>query len=174
MVIYELMDRERLFEKLDIDKPEDFKFYENFEALMEEDEHVEEEHMREIFEAADLEMISDHINSFFESFSSNIPEDETELAIILETFKNNISSAASSGKTHDSLAGLASEIYRFRRWYALEHNAFNEGSGTDLSVRDARYDILAAKLLGEDINIDFGRAITSGPDSYEVRIKDII
>ena len=168
------MDRERLFEKLDIDEPEDFRFYENFEALMEEDEHIEEEHIREILNAADPELISDHIESFFESFSSSIPEEETELAIILETFRNNISSAASSGKGDDLLSGLTSEIYRFRKWYALEHNALNEASGKELSVRDARYDIIAAKLLGEDISIDFGRAITSGPDAYEVRIKDII
>ena len=167
------MDRERLFEKLDIDEPEGFKFYENFEALMEEEEHIEEEYIREILSAADPELISDHIESFFESFSSNIPEDETELAIILETFRNNISSAASD-RNDDSLSGLTSEIYRFRRWYAIEHNALNEDDGRELSVRDARYDILAAKLLGEDISIDFGRAITSGPDAYEVRIKDII
>lgn len=167
------MDRERLFEKLDIDEPEGFKFYENFEALMEEEEHIEEEYIREILSAADPELVSDHIESFFESFSSNIPEDETELAIILETFKNNISSAASD-RNDDSLSGLTSEIYRFRRWYAIEHNALNEDDGRELSVRDARYDILAAKLLDEDISIDFGRAITSGPDAYEVRIKDII
>ena len=74
----------------------------------------------------------------------------------------------------EAASHLATEIYKFRRWYCIDHNAVNERNGEELSVRDARYELLAAKLLGEDISIDFGKAITSGPDAYEVRIKDIM
>lgn len=168
------MDRERLFEKLDIDSPEEFKFYENFEALIEEDEHIEEDLIKELLISADQSLLSEHIQHFFDSFSSNIPDEETELSIILETLKNNISNAADTEMSDEAASHLATEIYKFRRWYCIDHNAVNECNGEELSVRDARYELLAAKLLGEDISIDFGKAITSGPDAYEVRIKDIM
>ena len=168
------MDRERLFKKLDIESPEEFQYYENFEALMEEDEHIEEELVKEVLMAAEAELLGNHIDSFFDGFSSNIPDEEKELAIIVDTFRNNISSAVSEDMQDEDLEHLVSEIYKFRNWYVLEHNAVNENSGEEISVRDARYEIMAAKFLGDSIGIDFGRAIISGPDSYEVKIKDII
>ena len=173
-IFYNLMDRERLFEKLDIDSPEEFKFYENLETLLEDDEHIEEELISEILLAADPDLISEHIDQFFDSFSANIPDEETELSIVLDSFRNNISTAASFENNEDSISNLSSEIYKFRKWYVIDHNAVDEKSGEEISVRDARYEILAAKLLGDEVSIDFGRALTSGPDSYAVRIRDII
>ena len=168
------MDRERLFEKLDIESPEDFKFYENLEDLMEEEEHIEEDLIKEILKAADSEILLEHISHFFEGFASSIPDEEVELSIILETFRNNLSGAASYDSDDESASNLASEIYRFRKWYSIDHNAVNENSGEEISVRDARYELLCAKLLGDDISIDFGRALINGPDTYEVKIRDII
>lgn len=168
------MEIERLFEKLDIDSPEDFKYYENFETLMEDDEHIEEELIKEALSQADSELLSDHLDHFFESFISNIPEDETELYIIIDSFKGNLANLLFEDMGADELSELASEIYKFRRWYVIDHNAKDMKSGEELSVRDARYEIMAAKFLGETKEIDFGRAITSGPDAYSVKLKDII
>lgn len=167
------MERDRLFEKLDIDSPEDFKFYENFDALIEDEEHIEEDLIKEVLSYADSHLLSDHVDSFFESFLGNIPDDETELYIIVESFKRNISSLVFEGMSEEDLSELAKDIYKFRNWYAIEHNATDEKSGEELSVRDARYEIAAAKLLSEEVSIDFGRAITSGPDSYGIKISDL-
>ena len=167
------MDRDRLFEKLDIDSPEEFRFYENFDALVEEEEHIEEELIKEVLSHADAELLSDHVDSFFESFLGNIPDDETELYIIVESFKNNISALIFEDMNDEDVSELAKDIYKFRNWYAIEHNAKDEKSGEELSVRDARYEIAAARLLGDEVSIDFGRAITSGPDSYGIRISEL-
>ena len=167
------MERDRLFEKLDIDSPEEFKFYENFDALIEDEEHIEEELIKEVLSFADTDLLSDHIDSFFESFLSNIPDDESELYIIVESFKRNISALVFDGMNDEDYSELAKDIYKFRNWYAIEHNAKNDGSGEELSVRDARYEIAAAKLLGDEVYIDFGRAITSGPDSYGIKLSDL-
>lgn len=167
------MDRDRLFEKLDIDSPEDFRFYENFDALIEDEEHIEEELIREVLSYADAELLSDHADSFFESFLGNIPDDETELYIIIESFKRNISAHIFEGMEDEHINELARDIYNFRNWYAIEHNAKDENTGQDLSVRDARYEIAAAGFLGDEVSIDFGRAITSGPDSYGIKLSDL-
>ena len=168
------MDRERLFEKLDIESPDEFQYYESFDALMEDEEHIEEELIKEVFSEAEQDIILDHIGNFFDSFATNIPDEETELSIITETFRNNIKSAAGSLDSDEGLDQLASEIYKFRKWYAIDLNAIDELKKEEISVRDARYEIAAAKLLGDQASIDFGRALTSGPDAYAVRLRDIV
>ena len=168
------MDRERLFEKLDIESPEDFQYYESFDALMEDEEHIEEELIREVLSALEQELLVDHIGNFFDSFVSIIPDEETELSIIVDTFRNNISGVAMSGLTDEDLNQLSSEIYSFRKWYAIDHNAKDEIKDEEISVRDARYEIAAAKLLGEEASIDFGKALLCGPEAYAVRLRDIV
>ncbi|MBR2674601.1 MAG: hypothetical protein IKE52_03980 [Mogibacterium sp.] len=159
---------------MDLESPEEYSYYENFEALIEEEEHIEEALIREIIAAADSELLSEHINNFFDAFQSNIPDEEKELFLTVEAFKNNMSISPSSDLDEEAISKISSEIYAFRKWYVIEHHARDEDSGEDISVRDARYEIAAAKLLGEEISIDFGRAVLSGPDAYEVRIRDII
>lgn len=168
------MDRDRLFKKLDIDSAEDFQYYESFDALMEEDEHIEEELLKYVVSESDKELLANHVNHFFDSFLSNIPDDETELTIIVETFKNNISNLMSDNMGEDEVSDLAAELYGFRRWYVIDHNAFDETEGKEISVRDARYEIMAAKFLNELKSIDFGKALTNGPDAYSVKLRDII
>jgi len=168
------MDRERLYEKLDIESPEEFQYYESFEALMEDEEHIEEELIREILAVTDADLLSEHIANFFDAFASNVPDDETELSIIVDTFRNNVLSASSAELTDEDLNQLVNEIYKFRKWYAIDHNATDEIKSEEISVRDARYELAAAKLLGDTVSIDFGRALTSGPDAYSVRLRDIL
>ena len=168
------MNRERLLDKLDIESPEDFKYYENLEALLEEDEHVEEELIIHVLSASDKEQLAEHVGNFFDSFMSNMPDEETELHIIIDTFKGNITSVIDREMTDEDMTSLASEIYKFRKWYVIDNNATDEQNGNEISVRDARYEIMAAGFLGEDKPIDFGRALTNGPDAIKLKIKDLI
>ena len=69
---------------------------------------------------------------------------------------------------------LASEIARFRKWYVHDLNAINKLTGEDTSVRDARFDLAAAKLLGEDASYDFRLALDYDIDGFDVRIADMI
>ena len=167
------MDRERLFEKLDIENPEEFKFYENLESLIEEEEHIESELIKEVLSAADKEYLVEHAETFFDKFLDNIPDDETELAIIVEIFKNNICGLIYEDMDDAALGELADELHKFRKWYAIDHNATDESDGSEMSIRDARYELLAADLLGEEKSIDFGKALVSGPDSYGIKVSDL-
>ena len=69
---------------------------------------------------------------------------------------------------------LASEISKFRKWYVHDLNAFNKLTGEESSVRDARFDIAAAKLLGDDADYDFRLALDYDIDGFDVRIADMI
>jgi hypothetical protein len=69
---------------------------------------------------------------------------------------------------------LASEISKFRKWYVHDLNAFNKLTGEESSVRDARFDIAAAKLLGDDADYDFRLALDYDIDGFDVRIADML
>ena len=47
-------------------------------------------------------------------------------------------------------------------------------TGDDLSVRDARYNIIAADLLGEETRYDFRAASSFDSGGYDVRVLDMI
>ena len=78
------------------------------------------------------------------------------------------------GMTDEDISSLASEISRFRKWYVHDLNVFDRLNGTEKSVRDARYDTAAAKLLGDDADHDFRLALDYGLDGYDVRLADMI
>jgi len=69
---------------------------------------------------------------------------------------------------------LASEISKFRKWYVHDLNAFNKLSGEEANVRDARYDIAAAKLLGDPAEYDFRLALDYDLDGFNVRVADML
>ena len=69
---------------------------------------------------------------------------------------------------------LASEISKFRKWYVHDLNAFNKLTGEESSVRDARFDLAAAKLLGDEADYDFRLALDYDMDGFDVRIADMV
>ena len=68
---------------------------------------------------------------------------------------------------------LASEISAFRKWYVHDSGVIDRLTGDTISVRDARYDIIASALLGEECDYDFRYALDYMPEGYDMRISHI-
>ena len=60
------MDLNELFEIVDIDSTEDFKYFDNFAALMESDEYIPGEVMYELFAEVDTGVLSELTDNYFE------------------------------------------------------------------------------------------------------------
>ena len=168
------MDKVRFYNILDIEDPGEFKFYENLSALLEEDEFIEENLIKDLLRDVDREKLAEHLDSYFEAFLDHIPEHETEMYITVDSMRRAFEGMIYDGMTAEDISALASEISKFRKWYVHDLNVFDRLSGNELSVRDARYDIAAAKLLGEDADHDFRLALDYGLDGYDVRIADML
>ena len=168
------MDKTLLYKKLDIESIEDFKFYENLSALFEEDEFIEENLIKDLIKEVDKSVLAEHVDYYFENFLEHIPDNETELYIIVESIKRMMAGLISEDMTAEDINTLAEEIARFRKWYVHDLNVFDKASGTELSLRDARFNVLAAKLLGESFDYDFRTALDYSVDGYDVRITDYI
>jgi hypothetical protein len=168
------MDKVRFYRVLDIDTAEEFRYYENLAALLEEEDFIEENLIKDLLREVDKDVLSEHMESYFEEFLKHLPDNETELYITVESIKRAFDGMIFEGMSDDDINTLASEISRFRKWYVHDLNAFNRLNGEEASMRDARFDIAAAKLLGENADYDFRTALDYELDGFDVRVSDII
>ena len=168
------MDKIRFYKKLDIDSADEFRYYENLASLLEEEEFIEENLIKDLIREVDKEALAEHMDSYFEEFLKHLPDSETELYITVESIKRAFSGMIYEGMEPGDIEDLASEIAKFRKWYVLDLNAFNRLSGEETSVRDARFDIAASKLLGEDADYDFRTALDYELEGFDVRLADML
>ena len=168
------MDKVRFYNVLDIDSADEFKYYENLAALLEEDEFIEENLIKDLLKSVDMEMLAEQVGSYFDGFLDHLPDNETDLYIMVESIGRAFEGLIFEDMNDEDIADLAAEIAKFRKWYVHDLNAFNKLSGEESNVRDARYDIAAAKLLGEDADYDFRLALDYDLDGFNVRVADMI
>lgn len=168
------MDKVRFYNILDIEGPDEFKFYENLSALLEEDEFIEENLIKDLLRDVDKEKLAEHFDSYFEAFLDHLPENETGMYMTVDSIGRVFDGMIYDGMSDEDISALASEISKFRKWYVHDLNVFDRINGSELSVRDARYDIAAAKLLGDEADHDFRLALDYDPDGYNVRVADML
>ena len=164
------MDKTGLYRKLDIDTIDEFRYYENMAALLEDDDYTEENLIKDLIREVDKSVFAEHMDSFYEQFLNNLPDDETELYITVDSIRRAMTGLIAEDMTDEDISALAEEIVRFRKWYVHDLNVFDRIRGEELSVRDARYNILAAGFLGEKYDYDFRTALDYTVEGYDVRI----
>ena len=168
------MDKTRLYHILDIDTADEFQYYENLAALLEEDEFIEENLIKDLVKEVDKERLAESLDSYFEEFLRHIPESENELYIVVDAIKRVFEGMVFEEMDDHEINELSAEIAKFRKWYIHDLNAFNKLNGSECNVRDARYDIVAARLMGEDSDYDFRTALDYELEGFNVRLADIV
>ncbi|MBQ9272831.1 MAG: hypothetical protein IJ227_03825 [Mogibacterium sp.] len=168
------MDKVRLYKVLDIDSPDEFQYYENLAALLEEDEYIEDNLIKDLLRSVDKERLAEHFDSYFEDFLRHLPDSETDLYVMIESIGRAFNGLIFRDMSDAEIDALTSEVSKFRKWYVHDSNAFDRINGSETSVRDARYDIAAAKLLGDRADFDFRKALDYDLEGFSVRIADMI
>lgn len=164
------MDKTLLYKKLDIETPGEFKYYENLAALLEEDDFIELNLIKDLLREVDRQLLAEHMDSYFEDFLKNLPDEENELYLTVDNIARSITGLIGDPMTDGEIAALADAIAGFRKWYVHELNVFDKLSGEEINMRDARFNILAARFLGDDFDYDFRTACSYVPDGYDVLI----
>ena len=168
------MDKVRFYRILDINSADEFQYYENLSALLEEDEYIEKNLIKDLIRSVDREKLAEHMSSYFDGFLDHLPDNETDLYVMVESMGRVFDGLIMEDMSDADIDALASEISKFRKWYVHDTNAFNKLTGEESSVRDARFDLAAAKLLGEEASYDFRLALDYDIDGFDVRIADMI
>ena len=168
------MDKVRFYKVLDIESPQEFQYYENLAALLEEDEFIEENLIKDLIKDIDGEMLAEHFDSYFEEFLRHIPDSETDMYMIVDSIKRVFDGLIADDMDQSDVSALAGEISSFRKWYIHDLNAVDRSSGESVSVRDARYGTAAAKLLGDEADYDYRQALDYDIKGFNVRLSDMI
>ena len=114
------MDLNELFEIVDIESAEDFKYFDNFAALMESDDYIPAEVMYELFAEVDTDVLSELTDNYFEDIMEGVPEEEAELFTLLDNIKRVLKGYAENTDDERSIVLFTDEVSRFRNWYNLD------------------------------------------------------
>ena len=166
------MDKTIFYTILDIDNPAEFQFYENMAALLEEDEYIETNLIKDLFKDVDKNNLAELTDGYFEELLKMIPDEETDLYITVESIKRALTGMITEDMEADEIALLADEFQKARKWYVHDLLAFDMINGTECSVRDAVTELAAARLIGGNARYDFRLASDIDIDGYDMRITD--
>ena len=81
------MNKEEIYQLMDIEKGEDFKYFESLADLLETDDNYDADTLFEVLNDIDTDILSEHASSYFEQMQENIPDDEAELYTLIENIK---------------------------------------------------------------------------------------
>lgn len=172
------MDREELYELLDIDTPADFEYFENLAALLECEEYLEYEDIYALMDGIDKETFVGLVDNYFEEITDFIPGDAAELYTLLDKIKLSLMGLAKSCDEEELVNHLAEEVERFRKWYSMDSVVYCTSILTDReeekTLRDALVLARLEGLDGEKYAYDFSKCYDYHLDEYIMSFGDII
>ena len=176
-----MLDREKLYEILDIEEAADFQYFENLAALFECEEEIEEAALFDLISHVDKDGLSELIYNFFEEMTDFLPGDAAEVYGLLERVKFALMGLArnSEGEQEDRvLVNLVDELERFRRWYAAESQVYltpvRGGGELTVSMRDAVTMARLENLEGDKYEYDFSECMDYPLEEYIMSFGDIV
>lgn len=161
-----------LFEIVDIESAEDFKYFDNFAALMESDDYIPAEVMYELFAEVDTDVLSELTDNYFEDIMEGVPEEEAELFTLLDNIKRVLKGYAENTDDERSIVLFTDEVSRFRNWYNfdtdVECQSRKGGSTRTVPVREALVLYRIEKLRADEYQYDFSECLDYPLDEYIV------
>ena len=171
------MEKEKLYEFLDIESPVDFEYFENIAALLECDEDISYDDMFELISQVDTETLIMLIDNYFEEISDYIPGESAEFYTLMEQIRLSLTGLARSSDEENVMANLVEEIDRFRRWYSSESKVICTPIGSayeeEQTLRDALYMSRLEKIDGDRYSYDFSQCIDYHLDEYIMSFADV-
>lgn len=172
------MDRERLYEILDIEEPAEFDYFENMAALLECEENIEYDELYGLLHEVDKENLAMLIDNYFEEISDFMPEDDADFYLKIDQIRRSLVGLAKGSDDENVLGGLTEELDRFRRWYSAESEVLckdiETGKEEVYSLRDALALSRLEKLDGDKYSYDFDRCRDYDLDDYVMSFADMI
>lgn len=163
------MIAQKLLDELDILSEDDFRYPEQFIAMMETDLEMNFDTFSELVAITSPEHLPGMISAYFEDLIRGVPDDNTDLYGSIQTFREAVETLA--GQTEGRRIGfLSDELFRFREWYTLPGSILclpeGGGSALRLSPFEALMLYREEKLSGAKYQYDFQNNMPPSPDEY--------
>ena len=140
------MDKIRFYRVLDIDSADEFQYFENLAALLEEDEYIEKNLIKDLIRNVDREKLAEHMNSYFDGFLDHLPDSETDLYVMVESMGRVFDGLIMEDMSESDIDALASEISKFRKWYVHDQADYDFRLALDYDIDG--FDVRIADMLG--------------------------
>ena len=170
------MNKQELYEFLDIETPEDFQYVENISQYLESEDEMEIEDLRDIFACLNGREISELLEEYFEEILESVPDGETETYELLSNVLRSLTGLMTSGRTEGIGPDAVDEMERFRRWYSMDSHVYltdDYGAEYDVPLRDALFSKRMEKLGEGSYRYDFTEAYDYPLDDYVINLRDL-
>jgi hypothetical protein len=180
------MNKDELYEILDIENGKEFQYFENIADLFESSEDIGGDIIFELLKEIDLDVFAELCENYFDQLEDWIPDGETDFFMLITNIKRvmigmaqSISSDDSeeSDDSEDTLLQLSDEIGKFRVWYSDSDNVecVNDETEevTELPVRDALALCREEKLGGATYRFDFSDALDYELSDFIMTFADL-
>ncbi len=173
------MKLEELLEILDIEEPEEFKFFENFADLIEYEGEIPYDALFSLIKKVDMVTLGEFIETYLDDVLEGIPEEDgidaytfiASVKIMLLGLAESIATAEED-EERDELPIFVEELYKFRNWYTRDSivHMTKEKDKTIISVSllEAIVSYRIEKLNEEHYSYNFDDCMPYEIDEYIV------
>jgi len=173
------MKLEELLDILDIEGPEEFKFFENFADLIECEAEVKYDALYSLIKEVNMLTLGEFIETYFDDVLEGIPEEDgidaytfiTSVKMMLLGLAESIA-MAEEDEERDELPIFVEELYKFRNWFTRDSivHMTKEKDKTVISVPmlEAIISYRIEKLNEEHYTYNFENCVPYEIDEYIV------
>ena len=190
------MDKKAFYELVDIETPDDFKFYDNIENLIESDEEWDIDILSPLLSEIPSNLIAELIDEYFNNLLDRLPDEETDLYTLIynvsRTMKGILNSVGTDSACsldysnenaeveediyNDAKRRLAYELKRFSDWFSKENlvdvKNLENGIESIAPLRDVLGMITLEKLGMASYSYNFAGCNTYELDEYILNFSD--
>ncbi len=172
------MTKKELYELLDIETAEDFKYVENVAQYLECEDEIEFSDLAELIRDMDKQEAAGLFDDYFDEIMDFIPEAETEVYSLFTNIRRSLTGLLKNADEVSTEAKIAEELERFRRWYSMDSKVYL--SSADLNgereetLRDAIFNKRMESLGGEKCFYDFTEAMDYPLEEYVMTFGDMM
>lgn len=164
------MNKDKLYEMLNIESGIEFEYFENMSDLLECDEYIDADAIFVLIEESDIKVVKGLFETYFEDITESVPDEESELSALMEMMKMAFMGICDNGGNALTYDRLSEEIVKFREWFVFEDKV--KKGDTMLNVRDALTNCRFNSLSGSKDRFDFSEALEYEIDEYAVSFED--
>lgn len=172
------MQLNELLERLDMDSPEDFCYFEHFSDLVESNEFIEYDAFYMVLSETSPEILSELSESYFEEILANLPDNIVDIYTLMISIQKCLVGLASSAQTNDAHRLFVDELYKFHNWYALDGIVHcvrkKDHLMIDVPICEALALCRLEKLNEDSYEYDFSDCLDYELDSYSISLSSII
>lgn len=172
------MELNELLERLDMESPYDFSYFEHFADLVECQEFIDYDAFYMVLSQAPSEVLAELSETYFEEILTNLPDNIVDIYTLLISIQKCLIGLASNEETPEARRLFVDELYKFHNWYAHEGIVHclrkKDGVVHHVPISEALALCRLEKLNEDSYEYDFSDCLEYELDSYSVNVSSMI